>query len=356
MGRVRGGRGWREERGRDENTHTHATSPLCPSPPRAPPTPPTQASRPWSSTARPRTARTCSTATGRAWSARTLWRAERILKIEAGRGERREERREEGGARPVCSPLGRLGGRGESEAGPLSLLSLLSAPCAHRPHAASLSCCLAWGDLSVCFCFTPAARGRASERARGWMGGEGARPPSLCARLPLDPPALPLSAAPSSPFLWAAYGVDRVCAFFWVCVSAKNLCFLERENHSCLAPPGETFRRRPCGAPVPPVPPHPALTHEREPPCVTGTGRAGRTPCPASPQARRRRRWATCVRARARRGTLSAPSPLSRRTHTQPPRPPPRPPRPPTHHPTMVAKKSAKEEEKVIAKKGFKVG
>ena len=37
---MRGGRGWREERGRDENTHTHATSPLCPFPPPRPANPP----------------------------------------------------------------------------------------------------------------------------------------------------------------------------------------------------------------------------------------------------------------------------------------------------------------------------
>ena len=167
------------------------------------------------------------------------------------------------------------------------------------------------------------------------MGGEGARPPSLCARLPLDPPALPLPAAPSSPFLWAAHGVERVCAFFGVCVSAKNLCFLERENHSCLAPPGETFRRRTCGAPVPPVPPHPALTHECEPPRVTGTGRAGRTPCPASPQARRRRRWATCARARG--GAPFHPPLLSpaAHTHSLPAHPPP-PARPPPPVPTHI--------------------
>ena len=121
-----------------------------------------------------------------------------------------------------------------------------------------------------------------------------------------------------------------MCAFFGVCVSAKNLCFLERENHSCLAPPGETFRRRTCGAPVPPVPPHPALTHECEPPRVTGTGRAGRTPCPASPQARRRRRWATCARARG--GAPFHPPLLSPAAHTHS-LPALHPPTPPTHPP-----------------------
>ena len=173
----------------------------------------------------------------------------------------------------------------------------------------------------------PGKSERASKRMDGGRGREAALLVCAAAAGPArpSPPGCPLF----SLSLGCARGGACVC-FFLVCVSAKNLCFLERENHSCLAPPGETFRRRTCGAPVPPVPPHPALTHECEPPRVTGTGRAGRTPCPASPQVRRRRRWATCARARG--GAPFHPPLLSPAAHTHS-LPALHPPTPPTHPP-----------------------